>query len=132
MVIATGLAYLVSFESAYTLSSLWSCSWHHSSWGCELPHLDSLVQTAANKVSAIWCKSNTVNTVSMAVRALKTLNKVSSGGIPDADTLIKRPSCHIAAVWGDGNGGDAVLDAEDEFLLAINNIPETDGLIATS
>lgn len=122
----------MSLKGAYTLPSLWSSARHHSSWRCKFPHLNSLVQTAANKVPSVWCESNAVNTVSMAIRALEALNQVSSGSVPDTNALIKRSGSYVAAVWRNSNSGNAVFDAENEFLFAIDDIPETDSLITTS
>jgi hypothetical protein len=68
----------------------------------------------------------------VAVWTFKTLHEVTSGGIPDANTLIKRSSCDEFGVRGDGNSSDTILDAEGKDALASFDIPETDSTITAT
>lgn len=66
----------------------------------------------------------------MSIRVLQALDKVSGRGIPDPNALIERSGSNEAAIGRDGDGGNAIFDAEDEFLFAIDDIPEANGFVA--
>ena len=56
--------------------------------GAELPHLDSLVETATDEVLAIRRKGNTVHTVLVSVRPFQALQQIPLVDVPDADALV--------------------------------------------
>lgn len=66
----------------------------------------------------------------MSIRVLKALHEVTGRRIPDADALVERASGDVSTVRRNGDCGNAVFDAEDQFLLAVYDIPETDCLIS--
>lgn len=65
----------------------------------ELPHLDSLVKRAGNKVATIGRERNTIDTILVALFALSALNKNTSLGIPNADALVQA-TCSDETVVG--------------------------------
>lgn len=125
------IAYLVAFESADALAS-WLRARDHARWSSQFPHLDGLVQTTADKFVASRSKRDRVDTVLVAKLTLQADDKLASIGIPDSDTLVERSSGNIAIVWGNGDGCNAVFDAEVQHLLIRLEIPETDSPISTT
>ena len=65
----------------------------------------------------------------MAVWTFETLDQVSRDGVPDANALVERTGCDVLGVWGDGDGGDAVFDAEREHVLPCFDVPKADGAV---
>ena len=122
----------MALESARASAALGTSARNHATWRSQLPHLDSLVQAARNEIMAIRRESNGVNAVLMAFRTLETLNEISSGGIPNANAPVERSSSDVAAIRGDGDGGDAVLNAQGQLLLSVHHIPQANALVATS
>jgi hypothetical protein len=68
----------------------------------------------------------------VAFATFKTLNQISTGGIPDTDASIERAGRDIASVRRDSDSSDAIFDAQNENLLTNLDVPEADGLIAAS
>ena len=75
----------------------------------ELPHLNRLVETAADKLAGIGRECDAVDAVLVAVRTLKTLEQIAHLDIPDPDALIERSSSDVLGVGRDGDGSNAVL-----------------------
>lgn len=98
----------------------------------ELPHLDSAVQTAADKLLAVGREGDRVDGVSVTIRTLEALCEVASVDVPHTDALIKRAGGNIVGVGGDGHGGDTILDGEGEGVGTLLDIPESDGAITTA
>lgn len=126
------VTYPVAFESLNASSALGSLVDLSSSRRTELPHLDSSVQTAADKVLAAGGKCDTVNTVLVPVRSLKTLDKVASRNIPHANTLVQRSGCDKTAIRRDSNGGNAVLNGESQHTVIVIDIPQPDSAVTTA
>lgn len=103
-----------------------------SSGDDELPHLDRAIQTTRHKISSVGRERNRVYGVLVAIGTLETLDKVAAGGIPHTDALIEGSCGDILGVGGDGNRGDAVLDAEGQNVLASLDIPEANGAITAA
>ena len=99
--------------------------------GAELPHFNSLVQTAADKVAAIGREGNAVDTVLVAIRALEALCKVASH-VPDPDTLVQGSGSNELLVGRDSNSRDTIFNREDRRVLPGFNVPETDGSVAAA
>jgi hypothetical protein len=100
----------VAFEGADALASGLVAAWHEAVVGRQLPHLDGLVETATDKPVARRSKSHTIDTILVAVLAFETYDKLTGLDIPHADTLVERSSGDVKVVWGDGHGGDTILD----------------------
>lgn len=122
----------MSFESPDAASALGSVVGVSTSWGNEFPHLDSLVQTTRDEILSVRCEGNRVNGVLVTIWAFEALDKISSGSIPNANTLVERSGRHVLGVWGDGNGGDTILDAEGKYILTSLDIPETNGAVTAA
>jgi hypothetical protein len=122
----------MALKCPHAFSTLWPSSWNHASRRCQFPHLDRLVKTAANEISAIRSKCDGVNTISVAVWVLKSLDEISGCSVPNTHTLIQRAGSNKAAVGRYGNGGHTIFNAEDQLLLAIHNVPQADSLVATA
>ena len=112
-------------------TSPFGCSLGNTAGRGQLPHLDSLVQAAADQITAIRRERNTIHTVLVAVWTLEALNEIAPG-IPHADALVKRTSGDILGVGRDGNSSDPVLDREGSHQLRSLDIPKSDGPVATS
>lgn len=67
-----------------------------------------------------------------ATLLLQPLQKVASTHLPNTHALVQRTSGEVAVVWGNGNGGDAVLDCEADNALITRNIPHANGPVAGS
>lgn len=117
---------LKSLDASATLGS-----WVGQAAGCaQLPHLDRLIKTAADKISSIGRKRNTIHAVFVPVWALKTLQQVALVNVPNADALIERASRHVLGVGGDGDSGDAILNCKGQSIGALLNVPETNGSVS--
>lgn len=55
----------------------------------ELPHLDRLVETTADKVSAVGRECYAVDTILVAIRAFQALKQVALVNVPDANALVE-------------------------------------------
>ena len=64
----------------------------------ELPHLDGLVKRTRDEVATIRGERNTVDTVLVALFAFGALDKNTSLGVPNADTLVQATSSDEAVV----------------------------------
>ena len=62
----------------------------------------------------------------MPVGSFEAFDKVACCGVPDADALVEGTGCNILGIGGDGNGGDAILDAEGQDILSCFDVPKTD------
>lgn len=98
----------------------------------KLPHLDSLIERAADKVLTVRGESNRVNAILMTNVTFQTLHKVPTARVPDANALVKRTSCDEAVVGRDGDGRNAVLDGELKHLLVGTDIPKTHSTVTAS
>lgn len=56
----------------------------------QLPHLDSPIQTTTDKILAAGRKSNTIDTVLVAIGAFQALDEVTRLDVPNADALVQR------------------------------------------
>jgi hypothetical protein len=119
--------YFVSFKGPDTASGL---TWSSTSV-LDVPHLDSLVETAGNELAAVRSKGNRVDAVGVAILSLETSVQATIS-TPNAHTLVEGACSDPLVVRGDGNGGDTVLDAELHDLRVGNDIPETHALITAS
>lgn len=124
--------YLVALESANALAALDAAVRVHAPRDSELPQLDSLVQTTADQVATIGRKGNRVHAVLVAIGVLQTLHQVASGGIPHSHTLVQRTGSHVVTIGRHGHRGDTVLDAQSVDQLAVEDIPQTNGLVTTA
>lgn len=104
----------------------------HGSRGGQLPHLNSLVQAAADEFTGVGGERHTVNAILVAIGPLKALEKESQLDVPHPDALVKRAGSHILSIGRDGNSSDTVLDGERERIHAGFDIPESDGPVATA
>jgi hypothetical protein len=77
---------------------------------CELPHLDGLIQTTADKITPIRRERHAVDTILVTIRPLKAFDKIASGYLPYTDALVKGSSRHVLGVRRDGDSGDAVFN----------------------
>lgn len=68
----------------------------------------------------------------MSIWALEALNEITSGSIPNANAFVERSGCDILGIGGDGNGSNAILDAESEDVLSSLNIPQTNSSVSTA
>lgn len=98
----------------------------------QLPHLDGLIQTTANKVLPVRRESHRVNTILMAIRTFEALDQVAVLDIPDTDALVERASGDILGIRGDGDRSDTILDGQSQDARRALNIPQPNGSIATS
>ena len=121
----------MAFESPNALAASRSLANVDSGWSGELPHLDSLVQTAADKVSAIRSKGHRVDAVHVALLAFESLDKEAGGRIPHANALVQRACCNIAVVWRDRNRGNTIVDEQLQHLLVRLNVPQSHCAVAT-
>jgi hypothetical protein len=122
----------VSLKGPDTFPALGSTTRQHPLLRRQLPHLDGLVETAADELVAVRRKGNRVDAVFVALAAFKALDQIPAGRVPHAYTLIKGSSGDVASVGGDGDSGDAVFDAKYEHLVAGVDVPETDGFVAAA
>lgn len=103
-----------------------------TSWRNKLPHLDRPVQTTRNEVFSVGRKRNRVDGILVALRSLEALDKVAIGGIPDPDTLVKRPGGYVFRVWRNSNRGDTILNAQGQDVLARFNVPQANRAVTTT
>lgn len=68
----------------------------------------------------------------MALLALQAHNEVAGVDVPHTNALVERSGRDIAAVRGDGDGSNAVLNRQVEYLLIGLKIPKADAPIAAS
>jgi hypothetical protein len=122
----------VALECANTLAALDGTVRVNAPGNGKLPELDSFVQTATDKVTAIGRERDRVDTVLVAIGVLQALDQVSSCSVPNTDTLVQRTGSHVTAIRRHGHSSDAILNAKSVDKLAIENIPETNSLISTA
>lgn len=92
--------------------------------GCaELPHLDSPVQAAADKVLATWREGNAVNAILVSIGTFQSFHKMTGSNVPHTDTLVKRSGCHQLAVGRNCDGGDAVFYTQRQDICLCFDIP---------
>lgn len=100
--------------------------------GAELPHLDGLVQTTADKVLAVGREGDRVHAVLVTVRALEPFQEIALVEVPNPDALVERAGGDVLSVGGDGNGRDAILNGQGEDVSALLDIPKADSAVATA
>lgn len=98
----------------------------------ELPHLDRPVKTAGNKIFTAWGERNGVDTVLVAVRTFKALNKETGVDIPNTHALVKRAGGDKLGVGRNSNGRHSVLYGERKRISTLLNIPQADCPIAAA
>lgn len=124
--------YLVAFKGSHAFAPFDAASRQEASWCSKLPHLDRLVKTAADQVTAIRRERNRIHAVLVAVGALQSFHKVTGRGIPDPDTLVERASGHVMTVRRHSHCGDTVFNAEGVYELALQDIPQAHRLVPTT
>lgn len=122
----------MAFKGSHAFAPFDAASRQEASWCSQLPHLDRLVKTAADQVTAIRRERNRVHAVFVAVGALQSLYKVAGRGIPDPDALVKRTSGHVMTVRRHSHRGDTVFNAEGVYELALQDIPQAHRLVPTT
>lgn len=122
----------MALECTNTLATLDGTVRVHAPRNGKLPELDSLVQTATDKVTAIGRECDRVNTVLVAIGILQALHQVSSCSIPDAHALVQRTGSHVTTIRRHGHSSDTILNAKGVDKLAIENIPKAHGLVSTA
>lgn len=129
----TTTTYSVTLKRLHTSSALGSLVdtilWAR---GAQLPHLDSPVQTAADKILATRREGNTVNTVLVSIRTLEALDQGTVCNVPDANTLVQGASCDQQAVGRDGHSRDTIFNGEGQNAVSGLDIPEPDSAVATT
>jgi hypothetical protein len=105
------ISYPVAFERLDAAATLRG-GLRDSARGAELPHLDSLVETAADEVATIGRECDRVHAVLVTVGSLETLHQETASNLPDAHALVERSSRHILGIGRDGHRGDAILNAQ--------------------
>lgn len=123
--------YPMAFKSLHATATLGALV-RHSARGGELPHLDGLVQTAADKVLSVGREGDTVDAILVSIGALETLDKEARVEVPNTNTFIQRSGRHILGVGRDRDGGDAIFDRQRQNAAASLNIPKPDGAVSTA
>ena len=123
---------LVALESADAFAAWSSVRRHEAVVGCQLPHLDRLVETAADETVARRRKGDTVDAVLVALLALEFHNKLSALDIPNTDALVERTGGDEAVVGRDGHRSDTILDGEVGDLVVPLEIPQANTAIAAA
>ena len=98
----------------------------------ELPHLDRLVQTAADKILAVWREGHRVHTILVAVGSFKPLQEIALVEIPDPNAFIERARSDVLGVWRDGYRRHAILYRQRQNVVALLNVPKTDGAVTAA
>ena len=98
----------------------------------ELPHLDGLVQAAADKLARIRREGDAVDAVLVAVGPFEALQEVAELNVPHPHALVEGARRHELGVGRDGDRRDAILDGEGQVASARLQIPDPDGAIATA
>lgn len=115
----------MTLEGLDTPPALWHIAEMSTSWRYKLPHFDRLIQASADKVPATRRKGYRIYAILVAIGAFKALDKVTSLNVPDANTLIKGACRDVSGVWRDGDGRNAVLNAQSYDGVTAVNIPQT-------
>lgn len=126
------ITHLVSLESADAFAALDAASRQKTPGRGEFPHLDGLVQTTRDKVTAVGCERDRVDTVLVSVGALETLHQVSCRRVPDTNALVERAGRNVVTVGRHGHSGNTILNAQGVHKLAVQNIPKAHSLVTTS
>lgn len=103
-----------------------------TAWRAKLPHLDRLIETAADQILAVGRESYTVNAVFMPVWAFQAFQEIALVNVPDADALIERARSDVLGVGRDGDGGHAIFYGQRESVSASLDVPETDGSVTAT
>ena len=98
----------------------------------QLPHLDGLVKTATNQAVARRRKGNRVDTILVAMLALKAHNQLLGPDIPHADAFVKRSGSDIQIIRRDGYSRHAILNGEVGDLLVRLELPQTHAAVTTA
>lgn len=98
----------------------------------QLPHLDRLVQAAADELPCVGRECYAVHTIFVAVGALKALKQVSHLDVPHPDALVKRTSRDELGIGRDGNSRDPIFDGERQVAVTSLQIPDSDGPVAAT
>jgi hypothetical protein len=98
----------------------------------QFPHLDGLVQAAADKLAGVRGECDTIHTILVAVRTLEALEQVAHLDIPHPDALVKRAGSDELGIGRNGDRRDAILYGERQVAVARFQVPDSDGSIATS
>lgn len=125
-------SYLVAFVGLDAPSALGSRVGVSSAGSHKLPHLNSPVQGTRDEILAVRGEGDRVDGVLVSIRALEALDEISSSDIPDPDALVEGSSSDVARIGGDGNGGDAILNAERHDVVARLNVPQADRAVTAS
>lgn len=125
-------SYLVALKGANAFAALDAAVGVHAPRDSELPQLDRLVQTATDQVATVGGKRNRVHAVLVAVWVLQSLHKVAGCRVPHTDALVQRSGRNVVAIGRHSHRGDAILDAKGVDELAIENVPQTHGLVPTA
>lgn len=120
---------LVPLERPQTLAAL---AGRQAAAFAQLPHLDGLVETAADDVAAVGREGDRVDAVLVADVALEPLEQHARLRLPHAHALVQRAGRDEAVVGRDCHGRHAVLDLEEEHLLVGLDVPEPDGAVAAA
>ena len=78
----------MSLKGPYALATSRHLVWH-ATWGAQLPHLDRLVKTAADKVLAAWRECNTIHAVLVTIGAFQTFRKIATIDVPYTNAPIQ-------------------------------------------
>lgn len=122
--------HLVAFVCANAASALGAGVRVPTSWRHQLPHLDSLVQTAGNKVLAIGSEAHAVHTVLVSILALQSLDEITRGGVPNTHTLVQRTSRDVFGIGRDSHSRHTVFDGQSENVSTCFNVPQSNRPIA--
>jgi hypothetical protein len=98
----------------------------------QLPHLDRLVQAAADEFPRVRREGYTIDTILVAVGTLQTLEQVTHLDVPDAHALVERAGRNELGVGRNGDRRHAILDGERQVAVARLQIPDPDGPVATA
>lgn len=124
-------SYLVAFKGADTLSAWLGVGVHTRRRG-QLPHLDGLVQAAADESITGRCKGNRVDAVCMCIFAFKANDQFTALNIPYSHALVKRSSGNQTIIRGNGDSRNAIFDDQVEHLLVGIKIPQADTPVPAS
>ena len=98
----------------------------------QLPHFDCFVQTSTDQAVTIGRESDAVDAVGMAIGSFQSTNQVASWYTPDTDALVQRSGCDKVSTRRNGDGGYPILNLEGQNLTIAFDIPDADGMVATT
>lgn len=120
----------MAFERANAFAASWSASSSVAWRVAQLPHLDSLIETAADKLAAAGRERYAVHAVSVADLAFQSLDQEATCGIPHPHALVQGACCYHSVVRRDRYGRHAIIDRHAEDLFVSINVPKTHCSIA--